>query len=145
MLFSILGWLTGLAGPISQIVGNITNLQIAKVSASTNQEKLKYDQQIAEAEDRKQILITEAGNRIAGILNASMRLLLALGPMLILLKVFLWDKVIGSFMGCAGSGLTATVDCSTFNTDPLDLHLWAIIGGVIAFYFAYDIYARSRK
>src|SRR5437868_3595020 len=102
MWLSILGLLTGLAGPLVNLAGRITDLQIAKVGASTDKEKALIDQQIEEAHDRKAILIAEAGNRVAGAINASVRLFLALPSGIILWKLLVWDKVLGSFKGCAG-------------------------------------------
>lgn len=143
-MLSILGLLTGLAGPLSSITGKISDLLVARAQARTDQERMKVDQQIEEAHDRKAILVAEAGNRVAGTINASMRLALAVGPAAILLKLMLWDKVIGSFAGCAGSGGHG-LNCASFRTDPLDTNQWMVITAVIAFYFAYDMMARSRK
>lgn len=130
----IIGLITGLAGPISQAVANVTNLQIAKVNASTNEEKMQIDAAIAEAHDRVAVLTAEAGSRI----NAIIRGLLALGPMTYLNKVFIFDKVIGSFLGHAKGG-------SAFDTDPLDSNLWTVVTVVLSFYFVYDIAASWRK
>lgn len=134
MLISILGFITGLAGPLSTIVGKISDLQIAKVQASTDKERLEIDAQISEAHGRMMVLQAEAGSRI----NAIMRFLLALGPMVFLIKVFIFDKVVGSFLGQARGG-------SIFNTDPLDSNLWAVVTAVLAFYFMYDIAASWRR
>lgn len=144
MLSLILGWITGLAGPISSIISKISDLQIAKVQASTDQQKAKIDQQIEEAHDRKAVLVAEAGSRVASAINTSFRALLTIGPALYIIKITAWDKVVGSFMGCSGGA--NRVDCQIFNTDALkEPHMWAIIGGIIAFYFMYDIYAKSRS
>lgn len=134
MLSMILGFVTGLAGPIANVVSKISDLQIAKVQASTDQERLHIDAQISEAHDRMMVLQSEAGTRI----NAIMRFMIALGPMLFLSKVFIFDKVIGSFMGHAKGG-------EIWSTDPLDSNLWAVITAVLAFYFMYDIAASWRK
>lgn len=149
MLSILLGLITGLAGPISSAITTIADLKKAKVQAETDKEKMAYNQQIEEAHDRKAILVAEAGNRIAGVINASIRLTLALGPAAVLLKLFAWDKVVGSFEGCAGLAPTAAKalkeHCMTFRTDPMDVYQWSVISAVIAFYFAYDMFARSRK
>lgn len=146
MLSLILGFITGLAGPISAAISKITDLRVAKLNADSNVEKQKIDQQIDEAHDRQAVLVAEAGNRIAAALNASVRLLLTVGPALFLTKVFAWDKVIGSFAGCAGKvQLEMLKKCQTFKTDPLDTNLWWVIIAVIAFYFMYDIAAKSRR
>lgn len=133
----IIGLITGLAGPIASAVGKLTDLQMAKVQASTDQEKMKYDAQIAEAHDRVMVLQAEAGSR----LNAIIRGLLAFGPMVYLIKLFVWDKVIGSF---AGKSCFHDV-CSIFNTDSLDSNLWTVVTVVLSFYFVYDMAASWRK
>lgn len=134
MLAIILGFITGLAGPISSVIAKISDLKIAKVQASTDQERLHIEAQIAEAHDRMAVLTAEAGSRINGI----MRFLLALGPMLFLNKIFIFDKVIGSFMGQSKGG-------SIWNTDVLDSNLWAVVTAVLSFYFLYDMAASWRK
>lgn len=141
MLSIILGFITGLAGPIASVVGKISDLQIAKVNAASNVEKAHIDAQIEEAHDRKAVLIAEAGNRIAGLINSATRLALAIGPISVLLKIFLWDKVIGSFVGCGGNA-GHSVACATYSTDPLDQNLWWVIMAVCGFYLLYDISAR---
>lgn len=133
----IIAFITGLAGPLAIAFGKIEDLQIAKVTASTDQEKMHIDGQIAEAHDRAQVLIAEAGSR----LNAIIRGFLAFGPMVYLNKVFVWDKVIGSL---TGHSCVRDV-CSIFTTDSLDSNLWTVVTVVLSFYFVYDIAASFRK
>lgn len=133
-LAGILGFITGLAGPIAQVVNKISDLQIAKVQASTDQAKMVIDAQISEAHDRMSVLVAEAGSRI----NSIVRGLLAFGPMTYLNKVFVFDKVIGSLLGHSS-------DHSAFTTDALDSNLWTVITVVLSFYFVYDIAASWRK
>lgn len=134
MLFTILGALTGLAGPISQAVAKLTDLQIAKVQASTDADKNRIDGQISEAHDRMMVLTAEAGSRI----NSIVRGFLAFGPMTYLNKVFVFDKVLGSLLGHSKGG-------DIFSTDPLDANLWTVVTVVLSFYFVYDIAASWRK
>lgn len=141
-MLGFLAFITGLSGPIQYITGKLADLGIAKSKASTDQEKIKIDAAIQEAHDRRAILVAEAGSRLAGTLNASVRLLLALAPLVIIWKLMIWDKVIGSFAGCAG--ITGP-ECVTFNTDKLDPNQWLVITAVIAFYFGYDMIARFRR
>jgi len=141
MLITILGFITGLAGPIRDIAGKIADLKIAQVQAATDQERAKIGGEIAEAQARQAVLVAEAGSRI----NAIMRCALAFGPMLYLLTIFVWDKVIGKFAGCSGPAAAKNPSCQIFLTDPLDDNLWKIVVAVIAFYFVYDIAARFRR
>ncbi len=136
-MLTILGMLTGLAGPLAQIGAQIVSLEQAKTKAASDEEKQKIDAELSEAHDRKAALIAEAGSR----LNAIIRGGLAFGPFVYLLKVFLWDKVIGSFLGHA----CFQGKCSVFLTDQLDVNLWKVVAAVIAFYFLYDMTARWRS
>lgn len=145
MLSLILGFVTGLAGPISNIVGRISDLKIAQVTAQTDTERNKINQQIQESEDRKSVLVAEAGHRVVAAINATMRVALTLGPLAVLMKLMLWDKVIGSFWGCGRGGPSTDEQCYTFNTDPLDAYQWGVITAVIAFYFIYDLASRARR
>jgi hypothetical protein len=134
-MLTILGWVTGLAGPIAQITNKILDLQKSKLDAETNVQKAKIDQEIELAHDRRMVLVAEAGSRI----NAYMRSLIALGPGLYLFKIFAYDKVIGSFLGCNKDG---GLSCPTFNTDPLDSNLWAVATAVVGFYFLASIFKK---
>jgi hypothetical protein len=145
MFLSILGGLTGLAGPITATINRIADVQKLKEQAKTDREKMAYDQQIQEAQDRKAVLVAEAGNRLAGALNASMRIALAIPAAAVLWKLLLWDKVIGSFNHCSGKGAGVFEVCSKYLTDPLSVEQWAVITAVIGFYFIYDMAAKSRK
>lgn len=127
MLFSVLGALTGLGGAIRDITSSITNLQIARVKAGTDAEKAALDAQIAEAHDRRAVLIAEAGSRI----NAIMRGLMAMPTVILLWKIEVYDKALGQWTGG--------------HTDALGSDLWTVITAIIAFYFVYDITARFRK
>lgn len=136
-LTGIIALITGLAGPLAQAFNKIEDLKSQKLTAESDHEKQVIDAQIDEAHARSQVLIAEAGSR----LNAIIRGLLAFGPMVYLDKVFVWDKVIGSFTGhsCFNSV------CSVFNTDALDSNLWTVVTAVLSFYFVYDIAATFRK
>lgn len=139
MLSLILGFITGLAGPISDIVNRITELKKARIVADSDIKRAEINAELEAVHDRKAVLIAEAGNRIAGTLNAIGRTVIAIGPATVLLKILLWDKVVGSFSGCA-AGLDKIngkirFECVTFTTDPLDPYLWGVVTAVVAFYF----------
>lgn len=143
MLGTILAIITGLGPTVVSITGKILDLKSAQTVAQTEVQKAQIGQQISEANDRRDIIVAEAGSRIGLILSGLMRGLIALGPALYLLKVFLWDKVIGSFVGCSGKFVAD--NCDTYSTDPLDVNLWWVVMAVLAFYLAYDIASRIRK
>lgn len=142
-MITLLGVLTGLAGPLSNLASQILLLQKAKLEAKSNSERIELESAQSELEARRAVLIAEAGSRLAGGLNASMRFLLALGPLLILTKMFAYDKVIGSLAGCAGKA-GALPGCETFRTDPLDPYQWAVIGAVTGFYFLTSKYGKKQ-
>lgn len=144
MLALILGFITGLAGPITSTINKLTDLKIIKAQTESDVRRKEIDREIEATEDRKAVLVAEAGQRLAGGLNAIMRTAIAIGPASVLLKIFFWDKVIGSFAGCAGT-LGEQDHCITYTTDKLDSNLWAVITAVVAFYFLYDISTRLMK
>lgn len=135
---TILTFLTGLSGTVGKVSDNIKDLQIARENTKSNKEKALIDAQIAEAHDRKDVIVAEAGSRI----NSILRGMLAIPPALILYKLLAFDKVIGSLAGCSGAGGQA-VGCNIFRTDPLDGYQWGVITAVIAFYFLYDMGKRK--
>lgn len=142
---ALLSTLTGLGGVFNNITNRIADVKIKQEQAKTDKERMEYDQQEHELEARKAILVAEAGNRIAGAVNAGFRALLAIPVLAILWKTFIWDKVLGSFYHCAGPGSNVLEYCATFRTDPLSKEQAGVIVAVIAFYFAYDLWAKSRK
>ena len=141
VLLSILGFVSGMGGTLSNIVGKISDLKIAQVQAGTDQEKAKIGAEIEAAHDRRAVLVAEAWSRI----NSIMRAAIAFGPALYLLTIFVWDKVIGKFAGCSGPAAGSRPRCQIFVTDPLDENLWKVVVAVIAFYFVYDIAARWKR
>lgn len=124
---------------VDNITNAIANERIAKINAGTEQERVAADERIKALDARRSVLIAESGSRI----NMIMRVVLAAGPAAFLIKVFLYDKVIGSFVGCSGAQPKGA--CPTFLTDPLDDNLWKVITAVIAFYFLYEITARFKR
>lgn len=141
---TIIGALTGLAGPIATATGKIADLKAARVRAESDTERRKLDAEIAEAEGRKAALVAEAGHRIAGAFNAFIRAYIAIGPATYIFKYYFWDKVVGSFVGCAQLKVMKP-GCETFVTDGLTPQMAAVMTAVVAFYFLYDMSARWRR
>jgi len=133
-----------LGGPINNVIKNIRYLGVTELITKSSMEKARIKQEIAEAENRKAILIAEAGDRIALMLTATMRTFIAIGPAAFIFKIFMWDKVIGSIVGCTGD-TQLKPECQVYITDPLDSNLWWVVIAVISFYLAYDIAARIRR
>ncbi|MCA1400041.1 3TM-type holin [Bradyrhizobium sp. BRP56] len=126
-MLSILGIITGLAGPIATIAGKIADSKIALAKAQTDDERNKINGEIEELNARKSVLIAEAGSR----LNAIIRGLMATPVVILLWKLLVYDKALGQW--------------TDGHTDPLGADLWKIITAVIAFYFLYDITARFKR
>lgn len=128
----MIGFLLSLVNPISSIVGKIADAKVAMANAETDKDRIAADERVKTLEARRDVLVAEAGSGI----NTFMRGGLAFGPMCYLLKIFLFDKVLGSFLG-------KTRDI--FTTDPLDENLWKVVVAVVGFYFLYDMAARWRR
>lgn len=137
MLSLILGFITGLAGPIAEVINRITALKEAKVKAESDKELSKINAELEQVHDRKAVLVAEAGNRVAGIFNAITRgSVMWLFALPILIK-FAYDKVMGSFAGCGTNGPFEGIadTCYMYSTDKLDPNMWWVIIAVIGFYF----------
>lgn len=132
---AILGLVTGLAGPISAAVTSISDLKKARVKADSDKDLKRIDQEIQAVQDRKAVLIAEAGSRIAGVLNASVRVAAAVPAIAILWKLA-YDKVAGPFYGCSGVVQKPMITyCKQFSTDSLGTELALLIAAVIGFFF----------
>jgi hypothetical protein len=131
LLTGLPGMISGLFGTINHVTDAITNEKIAARNAQSEDERTAANERVATLQMRRDVMIAEAGSK----LNARIRAGLALGPLVILLKIFIWDKTIGSFMGCAGPAAAHDASCKTFVTDPLDPNLWQVVMVVLGFYF----------
>ena len=140
-LFGVLGVIPAVLNTVDGIEKEISNEKLAQISATTDQARIASQERIDALQARANILIAEAATP-AGQLNAKMRALAAAGPISLILKLSLWDKVIGSFAGC--SGKTAPGTCGIFITDPIDPHIWYGVVAVFCFYLAAGAYS-DRK
>ena len=126
--------ISGMFGTINGITNAISNAKIAQINATTEEARIAAAEQVQTLQARRDVLIAEAGS--GSRVNLWMRVALAIGPAAILLKVFLWDKVIGSFVGCSQAPVGT---CGKFVTDPLDANLWQVITIVLGFYFVSEV------
>lgn len=126
-MLTILGFLTGLAGPLATIAGKILDHKTALAQAQSDDERNRLNAAIEELHSQQAVLVAEAGSR----LNAIIRGLMAAPVAILLWKLLVYDKALGQWTGG--------------HTDPLGSDLWKIVAAVIAFYFIYDIAARYRK
>lgn len=135
MLSWIIGLIPGLFGTVNNITNAIANAKIAAINAKTEEERIQANENVTTLQMRRDVLMAEAGS----FMNRFIRGLLALGPTVYLGKIYIWDKVIGSYMGCGMTSPTHTFPiCQSFNTDPLSDQLWYVVTATIAFYFLYE-------
>jgi hypothetical protein len=118
---ALLGLLPSVFTTINGITSAIANAQIAKVNATTDQDRIAAQATVDTLTARRDVMIAESGH---SNVNAWLRAAIAVGPACYLLKIFLWDKVMGSI--------------TNGSTDPLDGNLWAVVTAVVGFYFLYD-------
>jgi hypothetical protein len=134
-ILSLLGILPKAFGTIDNITNAISNERIKKISAQTDQERIKADERINSLQAKRDVLVAESGS---SRINSFIRAGIAVCATIPLAKLFVWDKVVGSFYGCAGSAGRNMMGCETFRTDPLDANQWAVITAVVGFYFLYE-------
>ena len=131
---TILGLVPGLFNTVNGITNAITNERIKLAQAQNESDRVASQERIASLQAKQAVLIAESGSsKINAIIRAGFGLV-ALG---IVSKLLLWDKVVGSFMGCAGEAGHA-LDCATYNTDPIDASQWTVVTAAIGFYFVYE-------
>ena len=114
----LLGLIPGLFNTITSITGAISNEKIALINATTEQERIRIQERINVLQSQRDVLVADAAH---SNLDIWIRSGLAIGPMVYLLKIFIWDKVLNY-----GS------------TDSLDANLWHVVMAVVGFYFLYS-------
>lgn len=128
------GMLSGMFGTINHVTDALTNAKIAQMNATTDQEKIAATERVNTLTLRRDVMIAEAATTK---LNVYMRFALAGCVLIILAKIFVWDKSVGPFFGCVGKYADAAkiAACQMFVTDPLDDNLWHVVMVVVGFYF----------
>ncbi len=134
MISFLLGLIPGAFNTINGITNAIANERIRKIDAETDQQRIQADERIKSLEAKRSVLVAEAG---VSKINAVMRATMGASVAIVIAKLLVWDKVIGSFSGCAGP-MGSALECATFRTDVLDTNQWGIITAAIGFYFLYE-------
>ena len=130
----MLSFLLGLVNPVFGLASKIADLIIARQAAATDLEKADIQRQIDQLQAQRDVMLAE--NNKLFTLNGCLRGLAAIGPIAYVTKVFLWDKVIGAFVGCSGVAGDRDPLCHIYNTDILkDPNLNWVMVAVIGFYF----------
>lgn len=134
MISFLLGLIPGAFSTINGITNAISNERIRKIDATTDQERIRADERIKSLEAKRSVLVAEAGT---SRVNAFMRASLGASVAIVVAKLLVWDKVVGSFSGCSGP-MGSALECATFRTDVIDVNQWGIITAAIGFYFLYE-------
>lgn len=122
--FTVLGFLGKLVNPLSAIAKELAGAYAEKQNAKTAQKRIESDERISAIKARQAVLIAESRHPW----NSIIRALIATPVIVILWKIFIWDKVLR--LGI---------------TDSLSPRLWDIIMMVLAFYFLTSMVDRWRR
>lgn len=133
-ILSFLGLLPKVLDTVQTVTNAIRDEKIVQINAKTDQERIASQERTVQLEARRDVLISEGTNPASAKINACTRLLAASSGILIVMKLLIWDKVVGSFMGCAAKP-ASVIGCATFNTDPLGADMWGLIMIIFGFYF----------
>jgi cadmium resistance protein CadD (predicted permease) len=132
LITAIPALISGLFGTVNGITKAIADEKIAGINATTEQERIHSAERVQTLQSRRDLMIAEAG---VSKLNIIVRSTMGLSVAIVLFKLLVWDKVIGSLVGCS-QALKGT--CGKFTTDPFDDNQWKIIMIVVGFYFLYE-------
>ncbi len=111
--------ISGLFTTINTVSNNLSNERINLQNATTDRERAEIQERISALQATRDVLIADAAK---SKVDMWVRVGFAVGPLVYLNKIFLYDKVLGY-----GS------------TDPLDPHLWYVVMVIIGFYFVHNI------
>lgn len=131
----LLQLIPGLFNTINGITNAISNERLKLIEAKTDQQKIASQERISSLQAKRDVMIAESGT---SKINAFMRASIGASVAVVVAKLLVWDKVIGSFSGCAGPIGQNLSGCVTFRTDLLDPNQWGIITAAIGFYFLYE-------
>lgn len=134
LLTAVPALVTGAFGTINGITSALSNEKIAVINAKTTEEQIAAQERVNTLQARRDVLIAEAGS--GSRINLIMRSLFALVALSVVAKLYLWDKVIGSFVGCS-QAVAGT--CGRFVTDNIDDNGWKLISMVMGFYFLSEV------
>lgn len=130
MLSFLLGLIPGALNTINGVTNALSNQKIAALKAKTDEDRIAAEERIKILEARRDALMNAQTRSKFPIFVQSC---LGMIAVIILAKMGLWDKVVGSFLGCAGEA-GKFPGCETFRTDPLGTDLTTLVGGSLAFY-----------
>jgi len=135
-LFKFIPFFDTIRKTIETITGKIIDLKVAQANAQTDQERIHAEENIKVLEAQRDILLKQTDR--SEYITTLTRLGFAVPVALVVWKVLVVDKVLGSLLGCSGD-TTEKPDCLKFTTDALDVNLWWIIFAAISFYFVQNL------
>lgn len=131
---TVAGLIPGLFSTVNGITNAITNEKIKLAQSQNESDRIAAQERIASLQAKQAVLIAESGS---SKVNAILRAAIGSSAAIVLAKLLVWDKVMGSFYGCAGTAGQA-LECASFRTDIIDPNLWTVISATIGFYFLYE-------
>lgn len=112
---------SGVSDTINGITKAISDTKLAAINAKTQEEKIASEERVKTLEQRRDVLVAEAGVSKA---NVYVRTFIALPIGILFWKIYVWDKAFGQWTGG--------------RTDALSPELWQVIQVVLGFYFLYE-------
>lgn len=134
LLTSIPSLLTGIFTTVSTVSTNLANEKIALMNATTDRERIQINERIDALQQTKAVLVADAAKSKT---DMYVRAVAASGPVALVTKIFLWDKVLGSLAGCVGKD--TPVSCNIFTTDAVTTEQWVLVGVVYGFFFVHSM------
>lgn len=120
-MLGLIQFIPNLFTTVNGITTAISNAQIAKINATTEQDKIAAQATVDTLQARRDVMIAESGG---SKLNVIIRSCIGAPVAFLLCKVFVYDKALGAW--------------TSGRTDALDPNLWNVVMAVIGFYFLYD-------
>src|SRR6266436_2035256 len=96
----LLGLIPGAFNTINGITNAIANERLKLIEAKTDQQKIASQERIDSLQAKRDVMIAESGS---SKINAIMRATIGASVAIIIAKLLVWDKVIGSLVGYEGA------------------------------------------
>jgi len=122
---AVAGFVGDLLAPVNGIIKSLADAKVQLKNAENDEQRIFQQERINALNAKMNLQLGEAPFTR---LNAMTRTAAAAGPIIVLLKIFVWDKALGQWTGGY--------------TDPLGEQLWQVIMVVLGFYFVSDMAAR---
>jgi len=125
---AVMGFVKSIISPLSAIFTKIEDTRVQLAQADNERDKNILQAKLGVLQARADTMAKEAPY---SRFNIYMRAAIAFGPMVLLNKIFVYDKALGQWTGGT--------------TDRLDPNLWQVIMVVLGFYFLYEGVSMFKK